>query len=101
MLHYPYEYPEWRRLRRQILARDGHRCTLCGKDVSGWRQMRVDHIKPVKTHPHLALTPSNLRTLCVKCDGIRHVEKMHPDIALKGFNERGEPNNPNNQWYTR
>ena len=101
MKPWPYETPEWRRLRLLVLRRDGYRCVWCGKDVSGWRAMRVDHIKPVRTHPHLALNPSNLRVLCVQCDGKRHVEKMHPNIALKGFNERGEPINKRNQWYTR
>lgn len=30
--------------------------------------MNVDHIKPRKTHPHLALDPSNLQVLCDVCN---------------------------------
>lgn len=72
---FPYQLPEWKILRKAALRRDGYRCVRCQRDVSGWHQSRVDHIKPVKTHPALALVLGNLRTLCATCDNRRHREK--------------------------
>jgi hypothetical protein len=57
------------------LARDGFRCVVCGCSVVGKGQARVDHIKPRRTHPHLAFVLSNLRTLCAKHDNQAHREK--------------------------
>jgi len=36
---------------------------------------RVDHIKARRTHPHLALVLSNVRTLCPEHDNQAHREK--------------------------
>ena len=58
-----YQTPEWRSLRAQHL-RHNPRCRWCGKRE---RRMQVDHIKPWKAHPHLALAPGNLQTLCTSC----------------------------------
>ena len=33
---------EWRRIREQVLARDGHRCQACGRLVAG-KKAHVDH----------------------------------------------------------
>jgi 5-methylcytosine-specific restriction endonuclease McrA len=38
-------------------------------------QLRVDHVLPVVTHPHLKLVESNMRTLCAACDNARHATK--------------------------
>ncbi|MEM8551089.1 MAG: HNH endonuclease signature motif containing protein [Pseudomonadota bacterium] len=53
----------WRRLRWQILKRDGFRCVECG---AGGR-LEVDHRRPVRTNPELAWEPSNLQVLCPGC----------------------------------
>jgi len=56
------------RLRWRILERDNFRCRICGADGASDRNVRldVDHIVPIvaggKTEP------SNLRTLCNKCN---------------------------------
>jgi 5-methylcytosine-specific restriction protein A len=70
-----YQSPEWKSLRLKALQRDGYCCTKCGTSVRGFRQSRVDHIKPRKERPDLALMLGNLRTLCVRCDAIRHNDK--------------------------
>jgi len=70
-----YHTPEWRALRCKVLVRDRYQCVVCGRSVRGWRQSRVDHIKPVSTHPELAMVIGNLRTLCPTCDNRRHIEK--------------------------
>lgn len=59
-----YTSTEWRKTRAAILARDGHTCTLCGSS----ERLQVDHITPRTAAPHLALEPSNLRTLCIHCN---------------------------------
>ena len=59
---------EWRRLRFSILKRDGARCACCGATPADGAVMNVDHIKPRKKFPHLALDPSNLQVLCHECN---------------------------------
>ena len=60
---------EWRRIRAFVLTRDGSRCALCGR--SPFRHgivVHVDHIKPRRKYPELALNPENLRVLCEQCN---------------------------------
>jgi 5-methylcytosine-specific restriction endonuclease McrA len=71
-----YNTPEWKRLRKQILLRDNYTCVNCGCHVHGKGRSRVDHIIPLKKRPDLAFEPSNLRTLCPKCDNLRHYGKF-------------------------
>lgn len=64
----------WRKLRLQVLARDGYRCTVCHVPLAS-HQARVDHIVRRTDAPHLALEPSNLRSLCNQCDWQSHRER--------------------------
>ena len=59
---------EWRKLRMQVLKRDGARCVCCGATPRDGIRVNVDHIKPRKTHPHLALEIANLQVLCSACN---------------------------------
>lgn len=59
---------EWRVVRMKVLKRDGAKCACCGATPHDGRVMNVDHIKPRKTHPHLALDESNLQVLCDVCN---------------------------------
>ncbi len=59
---------EWRTVRMHVLKRDGAKCCCCGATPQTGAVMNVDHIKPRKTHPHLALDPRNLQTLCHECN---------------------------------
>jgi hypothetical protein len=59
---------EWRKLRMEVLIRDGARCACCGNSRIEGRVMHVDHIKPRKTYPELALDPGNLQVLCDICN---------------------------------
>lgn len=63
-----YQSPEWKRLRYAALVRHGRRCGACGARPSDGARIVVDHIKPVRTHPHLRLKLSNLQTLCDACN---------------------------------
>jgi len=59
---------EWRVTRMKVLVRDGARCACCGSTAKDGVRMNVDHIKPRKTHPELALNMSNLQVLCEVCN---------------------------------
>lgn len=59
---------EWRKLRMSILVRYGGRCMACGRSARDGIIICVDHIKPRKTHPHLALDADNLQILCHECN---------------------------------
>ena len=72
-----YGSPAWKRTRAQVLKRDRHRCVNCNVDVRGKGQSRVDHIQPRTKRPDLAFQMSNLRTLCIKCDNLRHINDRH------------------------
>ena len=44
------------------------RCMRCGVTPRKRSDVNVDHIKPRKTHPHLALDFDNLQVLCRWCN---------------------------------
>ena len=58
----PYTYQEHQLWRQVILKEDKGLCYFCGKPATD-----VHHIKPVKTHPHLALDPDNGISFCEEC----------------------------------
>lgn len=98
-----YQSPEWRKLRWAALRRDGFRCRACGCDVSGKGMARVDHIKPVRTHPHLALSLDNLRSLCPLHDARSHREKGRKwngprEENFGGCDAAGMPLDPTHHW---
>lgn len=59
---------EWRQLRMKVLTHYGTRCQCCGISPDEWAIMNVDHIRPRKTHPWLALDFDNLQVLCNECN---------------------------------
>lgn len=59
---------EWRKLRMQALTQYGNNCMCCGASPSTGAIVNVDHIKPRKFFPELALTLSNLQILCADCN---------------------------------
>ncbi|MDW0112217.1 HNH endonuclease [Sporosarcina saromensis] len=76
-----YKSKEWRELRKLAMKRDNYECQHCkleGKVTTretinkhGRKtKMDVNHIKPVKLFPHLALSLSNTEYLCVYCHNI-------------------------------
>lgn len=58
----------WQRLRYQALRACGARCQACGTTVAQGAVLNVDHIKPRRLFPQLALTLSNLQVLCSECN---------------------------------
>jgi 5-methylcytosine-specific restriction protein A len=65
----------WQVLRMAVLERDGWQCVDCGTR----KRLEVDHIKPVRSHPHLSFAPSNLAVRCRVC----HARKTRVEIGHK------------------
>ena len=61
---------EWYALRQLAFQKYGRRCMRCKIDHRH-AVISVDHIKPRKDHPELALELSNLQILCRTCNGIK------------------------------
>jgi hypothetical protein len=59
---------EWRKVRMLALKKYGARCQCCGATPASGAIMNVDHIKPRKLFPELALEVNNLQILCHECN---------------------------------
>lgn len=59
---------EWRKVRMEALKKYGARCQCCGATPATGAIMNVDHIKPRKIFPELALSVDNLQVLCHECN---------------------------------
>lgn len=59
---------EWRKLRMEALKKYGPKCMCCGATPQTGAVMNVDHIKPRKLWPSLALDIGNLQILCHECN---------------------------------
>ena len=59
---------EWRKTRMVALKKYGARCQCCGATPATGAVIHVDHIKPRKLFPHLALDVDNLQVLCHECN---------------------------------
>jgi 5-methylcytosine-specific restriction endonuclease McrA len=59
---------EWRCARMIALKRHGAKCQCCGATTATGAVLNVDHIKPRRTHPELALDQNNLQVLCAACN---------------------------------
>lgn len=61
---------EWRRLRMEVIKERGRRCECCGlvPTKDNGVVIHVDHIKPRRKYPELALTKANLQVLCEVCN---------------------------------
>jgi HNH endonuclease len=59
---------EWRQLRMVVIKKRGARCECCGASPKDGIRINVDHIKPRKLFPQLALDEGNLQVLCEACN---------------------------------
>jgi len=59
---------EWRKTRMVALKKYGARCQCCGATPATGAVMHVDHVKPRKLFPDLALDVDNLQVLCHECN---------------------------------
>ena len=60
--------PEWRRTRYDALKKNNGCCELCGRSKMDGIVLNVDHIKPRRKYPKLALNIDNLQVLCNECN---------------------------------
>lgn len=58
----------WRRLRYDALRKHGNRCQCCGQGPADGVPINVDHIKPRRLFPELALNIDNLQVLGGDCN---------------------------------
>jgi 5-methylcytosine-specific restriction endonuclease McrA len=57
---------QWRRTRATVLARDGHRCTKCGRTD----RLQAHHTLPISEHdPSTWFDTATIVTLCAYCHG--------------------------------
>lgn len=65
-----YDTWEWKAARFVALKRHGRRCQCCGWSPgdSDGNYLVVDHIKPLRLFPQLALDPENHQVLCNDCN---------------------------------
>jgi 5-methylcytosine-specific restriction endonuclease McrA len=59
---------QWRSLRYKVLRDRGARCECCGATPDDGVKMNVDHIRPRRDFPELALDEGNLQVLCEECN---------------------------------
>src|SRR5262249_38242321 len=52
---------EWKRLRYEVLKKHDGLCEVCGRGRPHGQVLNVDHIKPRRKHPELALEIKNLQ----------------------------------------
>lgn len=62
------ESKEWKELRLVAIEKYGLVCMCCGRDNSRKFPINVDHVKPRKFFPELALDINNLQVLCGPCN---------------------------------
>lgn len=58
----------WLRLRIEALKKYGNKCQCCGASANDGIRLNVDHIKPRRLFPELALEINNLQILCNECN---------------------------------
>lgn len=58
----------WRKLRMRALQLYGSKCHCCGATPESGAVINVDHIKPRKYYPELALDINNTQILCHDCN---------------------------------
>jgi 5-methylcytosine-specific restriction endonuclease McrA len=58
----------WQRLRICAFEKYGNFCNCCGATAKDGIKLHVDHIKPRRLFPELALDINNLQILCAECN---------------------------------
>ena len=58
----------WRALRQEAIKKYGSTCLKCGKEATRRSPINIDHVKPRKYFPKLALDINNLQPLCARCN---------------------------------
>ena len=87
----PYDHPRWRKLRLEILARDGHWCQIRGPRCTG-TATQCDHIISWRELPEEQwFAPEMLRASCRPCNsqaGARRQAQL-ADLGRKSLGDSG------------
>lgn len=79
-----YNSAAWQKAREAALVRDHYLCQPCLRRERLTPAVAVHHIKPIETHPELALVLDNLESTCLACHNKEHPEKGRaPRVAVK------------------
>lgn len=78
-----YRTTKWLNKRKKILRRDKYTCQECWKYGKMTPAVYVHHIQHLEDRPDLALTDSNLESVCLACHN-----KLHPEKGTKGLRAR-------------
>lgn len=62
-----YRKKDWRKLREEVLARDGHVCQSCGMIITEKGKAHVDHIDEITLPEEVVCDIEKLQTLCASC----------------------------------
>lgn len=83
-----YDWPEWKRVRRETLNMDHNECQVCRSCHRVGPANLVHHVKHLKDRPDLALSifdpdtgQRQLLSVCRACHEILHPERMQRDIT--------------------
>jgi 5-methylcytosine-specific restriction protein A len=82
--HKFYKSTEWKYKRKDILKRDNYECQICKHEGKYSKADCVHHIQHIRKVPMLALTDSNLLSICNACHNTEHPEKLIKNVK-KGF----------------
>lgn len=82
-----YKSKEWKELRQVALLRDRYECQMHKAKGKYHKAECVHHIKEVKPYPQLALTLSNLTSLCNVCHNEVHGRVGSKPQVSKYINE--------------
>lgn len=83
-----YVSKHWRKLRARVLKESKYECQMCKHRGKYARAIVVHHMEHVKDRPDLALTKSNLMSLCASCHNEVHPEKNINNFFKKNKNPR-------------
>jgi len=90
----------WRKLRMEALKLYGRKCLCCGRTPESGGILHVDHIKPRRFFPELALDIKNLQILCEECNhgkGNWDQTDWRPVDALSAYQAAPDKTEP--KWY--
>ena len=62
-----YASSAWKRVRRDVIARDGGTCLRCGVAPNGRRALHLHHVETWESAPERRLDRDNLATMCRAC----------------------------------
>ena len=77
--------------RKKCYERGGHKCEICGKEVT-WKDCELHHILPFHKFPHLAMDERNMQCLChschkgIHCDPYKEIRQMEAKAKELGIN---------------